>query len=348
MADIYSIMLALGIIAVFYILAELVNYIIKGIEKLTSKTPEEFNEYVVSEVKSPIRLVFIVFGIYLAVRYISIEGALWGVSIIQVFIIAGILIGAHVISRGAASFIRWYRAEVYAKKLKSRLDETLVPFVKRAVAIIVYAIALLIIFNRLGIEIGPFLAGLGIAGIAIALALQDTLSNLFAGVYIATDRPISIGDYIELDLGEGYRGYVNEISWRTTRIRTLPGNYIVIPNSRLVQSVLTNYDKPKKDMSLIFTVGVSYGSNLEKVEKVTINTAKKIMKKIEGGVPDHEPFIRYKEFSDSSINFSVIMRVKSFVDQYLIKHEFVKELHKAYRKNGISIPFPQRDVWMKK
>lgn len=336
------------IVAAFYIVGELINFIITGIEKVTSKTATTFDEVVLDELKSPIRFVAIFLGLFVAVQYANPDLEIYGFSVSEIFIIAGILIGAHIAVRVITTAIRWYRAEVSAKKFKSKVDETLIPFIRRAVAIGIYIIAIIVIFDRLGIEIGPFLAGLGIAGLAVALALQDTLSNIFSGIYIATDRPIKLGDFVELDIGENYKGYVDEISWRTTRIRTLGGNYIVLPNSKLSQSVLTNYSAPKKEMSLVVPVGVAYGSDLDKVEKVTIEVAKKIHKKEEGAVDEHEPFIRYREFADSSINFSVILRVKSYVDKFKVQHEFIKELHKAYKKNKIEIPFPQRVVWRRK
>ncbi|MDH5443584.1 MAG: mechanosensitive ion channel, partial [Hadesarchaea archaeon] len=105
---------------------------------------------------------------------------------------------------------------------------------------------------------------------------------------------------------------------------------------------------PEPQMACLVQVGVSYDSDLEKVERVTIDVGKKVLKKVTGGVPEFEPFIRYHTFSDFSINFTVILRVKEFVDKYLITHEFVKELHKRYRKEGITIPFPIRTILMPK
>ena len=138
------------------------------------------------------------------------------------------------------------------------------------------------------------MASLGIAGLAVALALQDTFSNFFSAVYITADRPVKVGDYIELE--NGLKGYVEDVGWRSTRLRTLPNNSIIIPNNKLAQSILTNYDAPKPEMSIVIPVGVSYNSDLEKVEKVTVDVAKKVLGSVEGGVADFEPFIRYKEF----------------------------------------------------
>lgn len=200
----------------------------------------------------------------------------------------------------------------------------------------------LMILNGLGISITPLLTALGVGGLAVALALQETLSNLFAGIYVTMARQIRVGDYIKLDSGE--EGYVTDVGWRSTRIRNLPNNLIIIPNTKLAQAIVTNYDLPSQDMAVLVQVGVDYRSELEHVEKVTVEVGKEIMRETGGGMPEFEPFIRYHTFSDSSVNFTVILRGKTFVDQYLIKHEFIKRLHKRYGREGIVIPFPIRTV----
>jgi len=138
-----------------------------------------------------------------------------------------------------------------------------------------------------------------------------------------------------------------DITWRNTVIRQLPNNLIIIPNRKLSEAIVTNFNMPEKELAVLIQVGVSYDSDLEKVEKVTIEVAKEVMKEVQGGVPKFEPFIRYHTFDDFSINFTVILRAKEFVDQYLIKHEFVKRLKKRYDEEGIVIPFPIRTVYLK-
>ncbi len=202
----------------------------------------------------------------------------------------------------------------------------------------------LVILDTLGVSITPILTALGVGGLAVALALQDTLSNLFAGIQILASRQVRLGDYIKLASGE--EGYVSDIRWRNTVVRALANNAILIPNAKLASTITTNYYMPEKEMSVLVQVGVSYDSDLEKVERVTVEVATEVMKDVTGGVPDNHPFIRYHTFADSSINFSVILRGKEFTDQYLIKHEFIKRLQKRYAQEGINIPFPIRTVYM--
>ncbi|MFH1774641.1 MAG: mechanosensitive ion channel domain-containing protein, partial [Methanobacteriota archaeon] len=154
---------------------------------------------------------------------------------------------------------------------------------------------------------------------------------------------IRIGDYIELDTGD--KGYVEEIGWRSTRIKTLPNNIVVVPNARLAQSRIINYYLPEEEMAVVLQCGVSYDSGLEKVERVTVEVAREMQKTVPGAVKNFEPFIRYHTFGESNINFSIILRVEKFVDQYLLVHEFVKKLHKRYREEGIEISFPARVLY---
>jgi small-conductance mechanosensitive channel len=207
---------------------------------------------------------------------------------------------------------------------------------------VVFIVGLLVILNTLGISITPILATLGIGGLAVALALQDTFSNIFSGFYIVISKQIRTGDYIKLDSGE--EGYVIDINWRTTKIRMLSNNMVLVPNEKLTKVIVTNYYLPDKELAVLIDVGVHYKSDLKVVEKVTCEVAGEVMKMVQGGVVDFEPFIRYHTFSDSSIKFTVILRGKEFVDQYLIKHEFIKRLHERYRKEGINIPYPIRAV----
>jgi small-conductance mechanosensitive channel len=123
---------------------------------------------------------------------------------------------------------------------------------------------------------------------------------------------------------------------------------IIVPNSKLAQSIVTNFNLPEKKMSVLVDIGVSYDSDLPKVEEVTKEVAREIMKTHPGGIPDFEPFIRYHTFGDSSINFSVILRGQEFVDQFSIKHEFIKKLQARFKEEGIEIPFPIRTVYLQK
>ncbi|MGW1026729.1 mechanosensitive ion channel family protein [Streptomyces sp. NPDC002577] len=208
--------------------------------------------------------------------------------------------------------------------------------------VVVLAMGFLVMLQTLGISIAPLLTALGVGGLAVALALQDTLANLFAGVHILAAKTVQPGDYIRLSSGE--EGYVEDINWRNTVVRNLSNNLVIIPNAQLAGTNMTNYSRPEQQLSITVQVGVGYDSDLEHVERVTNEVVEQVMTDITGAVPDHEPAVRFHTFGDSRIGFTVILGVGEFSDQYRIKHEFIKRLHQRYRAEGISVPAPKRTV----
>jgi small-conductance mechanosensitive channel len=210
------------------------------------------------------------------------------------------------------------------------------------VRVAVVGIGLLVLLQSLGISVTPLLTALGVGGLAVALALQDTLANLFAGVHILVSRKVQQGDYVRLDSGQD--GYIVDINWRNTTIRQLAGNLVIVPNAKFADAILTNYHRPEQDLSVQVKVGVGYGSDLEWVEKVTLDVAQEVLTEVDGGLGDQEPSVRFQAFGESSIDFGVNLRTREFTDQYLVVHEFIKRLHRRYRLEGIEIPYPTRTV----
>ncbi|UQT54855.1 mechanosensitive ion channel family protein [Streptomyces durmitorensis] len=208
--------------------------------------------------------------------------------------------------------------------------------------VVVLAMGFLVVLQTLGVSIAPLLTALGVGGLAVALALQDTLANLFAGVHILAAKTVQPGDYIKLSSGE--EGYVVDINWRNTVVRQLSNNLVIIPNAQLAGTNMTNFSRPEQDLSIMVQVGVSYDSDLEQVERVTTEVVENVMKDVDGALPDHEPAVRFHTFGDSRISFTVILGVGEFSDQYRIKHEFIKQLHQRYRAEGIRVPSPVRTV----
>jgi small-conductance mechanosensitive channel len=228
----------------------------------------------------------------------------------------------------------------YSRRIESALPVT--SLTQNLTRVVIFAIGIMIVLSSLGISITPLLATLGVGSLAVALGLQDTLANLFAGFYVILSRQVRVGDYIKLDSGE--EGYVTDINWRMTKIKMLPNNTALVPNEKLTKSLIVNFYLPDRELEVLVQVGVHYDSDLEKVERVTVEVGKEIMREVPGGVAAFEPFIRFHTFNAHSVDFSVILRAREYVDQYMIKHEFIKRLHKRYAKEGIVIPYPIRAI----
>jgi small-conductance mechanosensitive channel len=204
----------------------------------------------------------------------------------------------------------------------------------------------LIILSVLGISIAPLLTALGVGGLAVALALKDTLANLFAGIHMLMEKSIRVGDFIKLETGQ--EGCVEDITWRTTRVRIMQNNIVVIPNSTLSQSIVTNYSLPDRRMSVLMPVSVSYSSDPAKVEQVLVEVAKTAVGDIQGLLGDPEPTARcIPGFGDSSLDFTLICQVREFADQYPVQHELRKRIVRRFRQEGIEIPFPHRTLYIR-
>ncbi|WP_166425529.1 mechanosensitive ion channel family protein [Paraglaciecola sp. 20A4] len=214
--------------------------------------------------------------------------------------------------------------------------------IRGASKILIIGIGGLVILGTLGISITPIVASLGITSLAVALALQPTLENFFSGVQLIIDKPIRVGDFVELDSGE--QGFVDRIGWRSTWIKMLPNNIVVMPNSMLSQSKIINYYYPEKELSVPIDVGVHYDSDLEHVERVTLEVAREILHSHKWGVDNYETFVVFHTFDSSSINFTVMLRAEEYFNRFFIKSAFIKALHQRFRQEGIVIPYPIRAI----
>ena len=250
------------------------------------------------------------------------------------FILLATVVAGKVINR----FVR-----IYAQK-KEHVFPTTTIFTN-LVRVIILGMGLLMILQTLGISIAPLLTAVGVGGLAVALGLQATLANLFTGLQIIFAGQIRRGDYIKLDTGE--EGYVHDITWRNTTIHSLPDNMVIVPNSKMATAVITNFSRPKKDLSVSVSVGVAYESDLEKVEQVALDVAKEVVRELAPDIAGFEPAVRFNAFADSSINFTVSLKAKEFADQYRVKHIFIKRLKERFAKEKIDIPFPIRTVHIK-
>lgn len=207
-------------------------------------------------------------------------------------------------------------------------------------------IGLLIILAVLGISITPLITALGVGGLAVALALKDTLENLFSGIHILVEKSIRVGDFVRLETGQ--EGVVDDITWRTTRIRMQPNNMVIIPNSKLAQSIVTNYSLPEKRMAISMPVSVSYSSDPETIEKILIEEAKKAAGEVPGIIGDTEPSVRLiPGFGESSLDFTLICQIREFADQPAVQHELRKRIFRRFQQEGIEIPFPHRTVYLR-
>lgn len=326
--------IALSAVVLAYLIHVSVLWILRGLAK---RTKIEWDQRIYRLLDVYLFPLLVVAGLLFFLDAIPLPPRVVGATR-RLLALAGLLLGLFLLTRGALLILR--NVEARYEPLRN-IRGPIEIFTK----IVFFAVGGMLILDTLGVSLTPIITTLGIGSLAVAIALQDTLGNFFAGLYVKADRPIEVGHYVRLESGE--EGYVEQIGWRSTRIRMLPNNMVIVPNNKLVQSVITNYHLPDKELAVPVQVGVHYESDLEKVEKVTCEVAREVMRTVPGGVPSFEPFIRYHTFNQSSIDFTVILRAREFVDNFPVKHEFIKRLQARYQREGITIPFPIRTVYLK-
>ena len=236
------------------------------------------------------------------------------------------------------------RGLIRAYILQEYVDQQAPNLLLNVVSLLIYLIAGLIILARFDISIAPFLATLGVGSLAVGLALQGTLSNFFAGLRIVSEKPIQVGQYISL-MEKNIEGYVEDIGWSTTRIRTIHGNDILVPNHTLVESNIYNTSQPTKDSTHLVSLGVSYDSDLEYVENVCLSVLESLHKEEEDLDENYELFVRFHSFDDSNIGLRLPLRLRTYDKRYKMTHMLVKKLKKRFDDEDIEISWPIRKVY---
>ena len=313
-----------------------VSYLIfRIIVKKISGGKKSYAQFILKQLSIPVFFLVFIIGVYTSLKtlsrldiyYIQMDGIFFVITTFTFAILASRII--TVITMG------WLKVRKGFKRTPGLLN--------KAITVIFFIVAIAVILAYFKIDVTPLIAGVGLGALAIGLALQSTLSNFFAGVHLLSDRPINVGDFIELD--ENTTGIVQDIGWRSTRIKMLTDNLLIIPNAKLADSNIINYSMPKEDFSIWVPCGVAYESDLKKVEKVTLEVAKEIQNTIPGATKGFEPGFRYREFGDSNINFVTILRIEKPMDKFIVRNEFIKALKKRYDKEKIEISWPIRKIY---
>jgi small-conductance mechanosensitive channel len=331
-----SLLIVAGIVVALLVARKLLFGFLR---RLAGKTETGMDDILLAAVEGPSTLLIIAFAIYIGIRITDLPVSYAGYAAkgMLLSLILTITMGfSNISGKLLAYFLR-----------KADLPISVTGLLQAVTKAIIYIIGFLIILNYLGISITPIITALGVGGLAMALALQDTLSNLFAGIHILAEHTIRVGDYIRLENGQ--EGFVEDISWRTTRIRLVPNNMVIVPNSKLAQSIITNYHLPEKRMIIQMTVGVSYDADPDEVERILVEETKKAVSEgLPGLLADPAPFARLAPgFGESSLDFTLFFPIGEVNDQNLIQHELRKRILKRFRQEAIAIPFPTRIIYVK-
>ncbi len=334
---IYSVLIAIMIFIAFLLLSKiLTHYILNGLQNLALKNRQDLVAKVLQALQEPLRAFFITVGFFLAISYLplpeSYQGAINNIlrSLVIIFIAWCLL--------RLTDYISQFPDEI---KDRFNLDKILIPFLRNAIRFIIIALAIVVIAQEWGYNVNGFIAGLGLGGLAFALAAQSMLANLFGGMVIVTEKPFNLGDWIETPSVEGT---VEEITFRSTRVRTYDHKLITIPNATLSNEPIINHARIDQ-RRMTFHLGVTYSTTAEKMEACM----DKLQTMLKHHPDVHEDVkIYFDSFGDSSLNILVdcFATTNTYFGWLDIKHKVNLEIMKLLANEGVSIALPSQSVYI--
>ena len=330
------------VIVLLSLLAALVyNKVLQPVAlKLTHHIPTDLDSQIVQAFNRPVTAGIGVLGLYLGLTIpLELTGSQrqWIDHIAQAL---GIILGVSLVVGVVSRMLDWHQAN--PGKRTNVIDPRFFPLVRRMAVGVIYAIGFLLVLDVLSINISPLIAGMGLAGLAVALAIQPTLANLFAGTYVMSEGVISTGDYIELE--GGVAGYVVEVSWRSTRIRTWGNNLVVIPNARLADTIITNYQEPTPAVNVYLTCGVSYESDLVHVEAISREVMEDLLNTGSHGVKEYGGWFGFESFGDSNVVFWLFLQARNRLASFELQSALIRDLQQRFAEEGIVINYPVRTL----
>ena len=331
---------SLLIIAGSVILSKILYWLFANVfKKLASRTKTKLDDLIVDHIEEPVVFAVIIAGIYYALHRLHFTDSLdaWIGRVYFFLIVFNI---AWLLNRLIDSLIDEYLVPI-VQKTEGDLDDQLLPVLRKVIHFVVWAMALVIGLNNAGYDVGALIAGLGIGGLAFALAAQDSVANLFGGLTVFFDKPFTINDRIQVS---GYDGFVTEVGIRSTRLRTLAGRIVTIPNKEFTGSIVENVSsEPTRKVSM--TLGLTYDMDDVKVEQ-----AIQVLKDIhaENTNTTDDTVITFSSFGDFSLNVLFIYYIKKECDIMETQSAMNMEILRRFNAAGLDFAFPSQTIYSKK
>jgi MscS family membrane protein len=329
----------IGIVAAFT-----THLVIQWLKRKANTTTSQLDDIILKSLGKPLVALILATSVIIALTAYGVIPPSWSWIVSPSIIHAVyILIGAWIASVLLYNIINVY-GRWLAQKTESDFDDRFIPMLEVGARYVVWFIAFLLILDTFQIDITPFLAGAGIAGLAVALAAQDILGNFLSGAIITVDKPFKVGDRIKF---EDLFGDVISVGPRSTRIKTLDHQIVTIPNSRITSNVVTNYALPDIKMKVRVPVSVAYGSDMKRVKQILLEIAREAAEKTPWVITDPAPSAYFLEFGESSLNGQLILWTNNYDNSWDVQDWVNMRIDERFREEGIEIPFRQVDVRMR-
>jgi MscS family membrane protein len=317
--------------------------VIPLLRRLASRTKTKYDDIILDIVRVPVMILIIMYGLVDSLSQLEMSAVTLAL-IFKVYYIGLILLLAYVGYRIFKGVLIVWMKDI-ASRTNTELDDILVPIFDKIGTVVIIIVASIFLLNYLGVNVTVFVAGLGVAGLVVAFAAQDTLSNFFAGIFLLLDRPFVMGNTIILENGDYCE--VLHVGLRSTRLYDIfTFDMVVMPNNKLSNMNVVNVSMPDKRQKITVEVPVAFDSDLDKVERILLDVAANHPDVDKGN--DKVPSVRLSSFGENAAIYKIFFVVDDWNNRWRVAHEMRKEVLTRFRKQGIQIPFPQRVVHMKK
>jgi small-conductance mechanosensitive channel len=336
---------AIAIIVIGLVLAGIANIIVRWLKKIAETTETQWDDILITAFGTPLQVGIIAVSVYIALKYFDVVPTQYGWVISDKILNSiYIVIGTWIASTLLHDIVKIY-GHALAQKSEGDWDDRLIDLFELAARYVIWFIGIMLILINLDINITPFLAGAGIAGLALALAAQDLISNFFGGAIITVDKPFKVGDRIKVDM---YTGDVVSVGTRSTRLKTLDSQIVTIPNNKITSNIIVNYAEPDQKLRITIPVTVAYGSDIPRVKQILLDIAQDVIKNTDILLGEPVPKVFFLEIGDSSLKFVLYVWAKVYNLPDDTRDAINTRIAERFASEGIEIPLPQLEVRMKK
>ncbi|MEI7857565.1 MAG: mechanosensitive ion channel family protein [Methanomicrobiales archaeon] len=327
------------------LIALITRTVVNWLKTKAGETDTRWDDIIIAAIGTPVQIAIIVVAVYFAVSFFGIlpPGLQWVLDprLVTAFYV---VIGAWILSSFLHDILAVYGHDL-AEKSEGDWDDRLVELLELVVRYAVWFAAIMIILSIFKVDITPFLAGAGIAGLAVSLAAQDIISNFFGGAIITVDKPFKVGDRIKVDQ---YYGDVMSIGPRSTRLKTLDYQIVTIPNNKITTNIIVNYAEPDQKLRITIPVSVAYGSDPKRVKEILLEIAHNTIKNTNYLLEEPAPKAFFQEFQDSGLKFILYTWARKYNLPDEVKDAINTQIAQRFAAESIEIPFPQMEVRLKK
>jgi MscS family membrane protein len=300
------------------------------------------DDEVIKAVNGPLQWSIVALGTYLALQVIGEYIGFIDFYLDRLLVVVLLFVVAYLVNNLIGGLLNWYKNDI-SGRTETTFDDMLIPFLQKIFSAVILVIAIIMALDQLDIvEITPLITGLGVAGIAVALAAQQFLSDFFGALSIMLDRPYRVGDRVKI--GDIEKGDVTEIGLRSTRLKTMDNRIIIVPNAKVSKSKVINLSMPGTEVYLTIKVGVSYDADIDKATRIM----EEIVRTTEGVIEEPQPKAFVKELGNFAVKLVIFPYINNYRQEWVVPDRIYRNVVKRFAAEGIEIPTPITNVLIKR